>query len=131
MEEILVIVLQVTLELAVELLAYGGADFFAALSFGRAERKESSGCGVVLLFGFLGAGMGGIANLIWPRQLLPEAWMRIANMIVGPLIAGAASYVVADLRQRHGATIRPGLHFTMAFLFVISFDVVRFIYAHH
>jgi hypothetical protein len=75
--------------------------------------------------------VGGLANLIHPGAFLAYQWLRIANLIAGPLLAGGVSWLVADWRRRRGAHLVPSLHFWLAFWFVLGFDVVRFIYARH
>ena len=130
MEEALIIILQVVFELAVQLLLYGGLDL-TSLWFGRDEKPGGVGCLMMFVFALIGATFGGLANLIHPGTLLPYAWLRIANLVLGPLLAGRASWWLTDWRRRHGARLVPNMHFWFAFWFVLVFDLVRFIYGQH
>jgi hypothetical protein len=131
MEEILIVILQLLFEFLLQLLMYGGLDL-AAWTIGNKEDKTgAAGCLVMTIFFLIGAGVGGLANLIHPGAFLPYQWLRIANLLAGPVLAGGVSWLFADWRRRRGAHLVPWLHFWMAFWFVLGFDVVRFIYAHH
>ena len=120
MEEVLVVVLQGLVEFLVEMLIYFGIDLPWRRDDGRA------GCGWVVLLLLLGAGCGWAADLLWPRLLLPYFWLRLANLAVAPLAAGALSWAVADRRRRRGAALIPVSHFWSAFAFTLAFNVVRF-----
>ncbi len=123
MEEVLVVVLQGLLEFGVEFAIYMGFD----LATDRDERSGRTGC--ILMFFFLVGGgiLGALANLVHPKAMLPFAWMRITNLIVGPFAAAGLSWLVANLRERKHHD--PRLHFWLAFVFVLGFDIVRFAYA--
>lgn len=127
MEEVLIVILQGLLELGLEFLIYAGLDL-AAL---RGRSDEDQGCVIMVVFFSLGALLGGAANLIRPRLMLPYPWLRIGNLIVGPLVAGAASWYLTRWRQERGAKVLPGSHFLFAFWFTFAFDVVRFAYGKH
>src|SRR5262245_26318447 len=129
MEEILIIVLQVIFELGLEMLLWFGADVAAWWSFSRDEKPGSLGCVTVFLIFIAGAGAGFLMNLIYPRPVLPYDWLRMINLIAGPLLAGWAGWLFADWRRRRGAQIIPNYHFWIGFWFVLGFDLVRFIYA--
>lgn len=128
MEEILVVILQVFFEFMIELLIYAGLDF-TAWSIGKAEEPGSVGCGAMVVFLLLGAGFAALANALHPRPILAYEWLRIANLLLGPPLAGAVSWLCADWRRRAGAKIEPSLHFFFALCFVLGFDLIRFIYA--
>lgn len=128
MEEILVIILQITFELALELLVYAGLDF-TAWSFTREEEHGSAGCGAMFVFFLIGAGLGALLNQFHPQPILAYGWLRIINLVAAPLLAGGIAWLFADWRRRRGAKILPSLHFFFAFWFVLGFDLVRFIYA--
>ena len=131
MEEILVLVLQLFFEVVLQLLVYGGFDI-AILATEGTEKPGRVGCLMMLVFGLIGAGIAGLANLVHPGAFLPEPWMRVANLIVGPPLAGGVSWLFADWRRRRfEAKLVPSLHFWFAFWFVLGFDLVRFIYAQH
>ena len=121
MEEILVAVLQVILEFGLELLIYGGLDVAAE----RAAPAERRGCLLLTLFALIGAGLGAVANAVHPRPVLPFPWLRITNLVVGPFLAGVLSLLAARWRRRP----EPALHFGLACVFVLGFNLVRFAFA--
>jgi hypothetical protein len=119
-EEVLVVILQGLVEFFLEFLIYVGLDF-AAMSD---ERGCSKGCTVIGLMALAGVGLGALVNVIHPRPVLPLPWLRITNLIAGPIFAGALSAVIARRRQRDAST-----HFWMAFAFILAYNAVRFAYA--
>jgi hypothetical protein len=124
MEELLIVVLQAFLELLVELLLYGGLDIIATLS----GSEDKNRWGLMFLFFMLGAVLGALANLVHPRVLLPYEWLRIGNLLLGPLVVGAIAWYWTERRRRRGRKVVPGYHFLFALLFTLAFDVVRFAY---
>ena len=128
MEEVLIVILQLFFELLFQLLVYGGFDL---LAWWIDKHEKGLGCLAMLIFALIGAGFGGIVNLIHPGTYLAYEWLRIANVIVGPLLAGWVSWLFAEWRRRRGAKLVPSLHFWFAFCFVLGFDLVRFAYAQH
>jgi uncharacterized membrane protein YccC len=130
MEEALVLILQLLFELIVQLLLYGGIDFIT-MWVEKNDKPGGLGCLLMFLFAVIGVGFAALANLFHPVVFLPYDWLRIANLIVGPLLAGGVSWLFTDWRRRRGARLVPRLHFWFAFCFVFGFDVVRFIYGRH
>lgn len=128
MEEILIIVLQLFFEFGLELLFWAGLDL-TAWSIAREEKSGGVGCTLMFLVFLIGAGLAAFMNWLYPRPLLPYDWLRIINLIAGPLLAGGAAWWFADWRRRRGAKILPSLHFWSAFWFVLGYDLVRFAYA--
>ena len=122
MEEILVAVVQVVLEFVFEVLVYGGLDAAAQ----RVERRSKVGCLLLVAFGLVGAGLGAVASWVHPAPVLPWPWLRVANLVGGPFLAGGLSWLVARWRQGRGGRLDPALHFGMAFVFVLGFNLARF-----
>ena len=126
MEEVIGLVIQFVLEVGLQLFGTIGID--AATSHRRSE-KEEAGCGWLVAFAFFGAIFGGLSLIFAPKLLLPTLALRIANLILAPLVAGGLSYLVA----RHVWTSRgwePSHHFWRGFWFALAFGLVRFAYAH-
>src|ERR1043166_2230278 len=99
MEELLVLIVQVIVEGFLELLIYGGLDL-AAFSIRSNEKEGSYGCVMMVVFLVLGAALGGLANMIHPRSFLPYPWLRITNLIAGPILVGIASWLFAEWRRQ-------------------------------
>lgn len=119
MEEILVPIATFLIEFLLEFLVYFGFDLKWR------DEKGKAGCGYILLFLALGAGMGLLVNWIHPKFLLHHAWQRIAAVIAGPLLCGALSWFIARERQKGNAAISPGEHFLTAFVFALGLNLVR------
>jgi hypothetical protein len=125
MEEVLVVVLQLLVEFFVEVLIYTGID----LGWRRDDSRV--GCSSLSLFLLFGGALGGLANVIYPRLLLPSEGLRVAALLAGPLAAGGLSWLVARWRKERGAAVVPDQHFATAFAFVLAFDVVRYAFGTH
>ena len=96
MEELLIPILQVLLELFLEFLFYFGLDFATVSD----DRRQPNGFTMSVIFGLIGAGIGGLATWIHPHSVLPFAWLRVANLIIGPFIAGLLSAGIATWQER-------------------------------
>ena len=133
MEEIVALIIQLVLEIGLQLLGAIGVDWVASTTTRKTKdgevREEDDGCGWLVIFAFLGAVCGGISLLIRPELILPNLGLRIANLILAPLIAGGLSYLVsAYVWTTRGQN--PGHHFWRGFWFALLFGVIRFAYAH-
>ena len=125
MEELLIPLLQVFIEIFLEFLIYFGLDVATV----RDDRGQLNGFSLSVIFAVIGGLLGGLATWIHPHTVLPFAWLRIANLIVGPLVAGLLSAWIASWRQRRGRQRDPVLHFFMAFSFVLGYNLVRLAFA--
>ena len=121
MEEVVVALLQVFLEFFVEFLVYVGLDIVSY----QTERGSTFGCIVLGLFALAGMALGAVVNWLHPNPFLGFAWLRLTNLIVGPILSGGLSAAIARWRQRE-----PWAHFWMALCFVLGYNAVRFAYAH-
>ena len=120
MEEVVVALLQVFFEFFLEVLVYIGIDLLSI----KDSKGRPHGCVIFPLFAVVGMGLGALVNWMHPRPVLPLEWLRVANLIVGPILAGGFSALVARWRQRE-----PWAHFWMAFSFILGYNLVRFDYA--
>ena len=123
MEEILVIAFQLFFEFFIQIVGSGILD-----GIGRAttNTKTEDGCVIFGLHIVLGGGLGWISTLIAPKLFLPFFGLRLANLILAPLIAGAISYGIAKWSK-------PGCNATGPFwhgcLFALMFGLARFAFA--
>jgi hypothetical protein len=117
-EEVLVVVLQVFFELGIQLLGAPGIDFSISSS-----DKHERGCGWVVLHTFLGGLAGWVSTLIFPKLLLTHVALRIANLVIAPLVAGGLSYWAADWMRKKADTWTPFWH---GFAFALVFGLARF-----
>lgn len=125
MEEVLAIVFQLFFELLFNVLASGMIDLAAR----NTSAKTQEGCGVFLLHAGVGGGLGFLSTLAVPKLILPLAWMRMLNLLAGPLVAGASSAVLmAWVRPKTAASWGPFVH---GFLFALMFGLARFAFGQH
>ncbi len=121
MEEIAAALVQVFLEFFLEFVVYVGIDVVSL----QTERSRGYGCMLLGFMGLAGMALGGIVNWMHPQPVLPYLWLRLTNLVVGPVLAGGLSAAIARRRGRE-----PWFHFWMAFSFVLGYNLVRFAYAH-
>jgi hypothetical protein len=126
MEEILVLVFQCFFEFFIQIVGSGILD-----GIGRTTTsKREDGCAILGLHIFFGGGLGWLSTLIAPKLVLPYVALRIANLIVAPLVAGAVSYLIASRVLKDGKASGTG-HFVHGFLFALMFGLARFAFAAH
>lgn len=119
MEEILVVAIQIFFEFGIQFFSSPIIDF----SFGDRVNK---GCVVVVVHMLLGGGLGWLSTLLFPKFLLPIAALRIANLLLGPVLAGGISYFASKsfLKQE------PWTGFLHGYLFSLMFAMARYATAH-
>jgi hypothetical protein len=123
-EEVIAFLIQLLLEVGLQLFGSIGIDLATT---SKRDEKEEAGCGWLTLFVVTGGICGALSLLVAPRAILPTPGLRIANLIVAPLLAGALSYLVA----RYVWTPRGwplSQHFWRGFWFALPFGLVRFAY---
>jgi hypothetical protein len=130
-EEIVALIVQLVIEVGLQLFGSIGFDFATETRRGRSASgtRDADGCGFLFLFAVFGAICGGISLIFKPNLILPTLGLRIANLIVAPLLAGAISALVASqIWAARGAS--PRHHFWRGFWFALLFGLTRFAYAH-
>jgi hypothetical protein len=115
MEEFIVILIQLFFEFGIQFFASPLTDF----SLGN---KTDKGCGILCLHMLLGGGLGWLSTLIAPKLLLPLAGLRIANLIVSPLLAGGIAWFAAKQWTRQDAQSA----FLHGALFALMFGMARY-----
>ena len=132
MEEIVALLIQFLLEVGLQLFGSIGFDFATESRRAKNEKgetKDSDGCGWLFAFAVFGGICGGISLIFAPKLMLPNLGLRVANLVVSPLIAGGLSYLVAAfVWAARGKS--PQHHFWRGFWFALAFGLVRFAYAH-
>ena len=88
-------------------------------------RPPETGLREQTFIALVGMGLGRLVNWLDPRPVLPYPWLRLTNLVFGPVFAGGLSAAIARWRSRE-----PRFHFGMAFCFVLGCNLVRFAYAH-
>lgn len=117
-EEIIAVIVQLVLEVGLQVLVSGGIEAASAVS-----KKGSGGCGWLIGHGLIGGFCGWLSTLLFPHLMLPYPWLRVANLIVAPFIAGILTAVLDQWfnKGRDGSTA-----FWHGFTFALLFNLARF-----
>ena len=124
MEEVLVVAIQIFFEFGLQIFSSPFVDFGfgSRTDKGGFGSKADQGCVIVFLHMALGGGLGWLSTLLFPKLLLPIAALRIANLFVGPLIAGGIAYFAAQRFTQQA----PWTAFLHGSLFALMFGMARF-----
>jgi hypothetical protein len=77
-----------------------------------------------------GAIAGALSLALAPHALFERPWLRVANLLVTPLLAGVAVAALGAFRARRGLVVLPFDRFRGGFAFALAFAGVRFVFAH-
>lgn len=128
MEELLILILQIFGEVVLQILGSGMLDVMT-WSWENEDSLRSQGCALVLIMCILGGLLGWLSVWMVPHTLLPWAWLRIANLLIGPASSAWVSWRIAKWRMKRGAHTDPSTHAQIAGLACAGMVVVRFVMA--
>lgn len=118
------IILQIVFEALAELGLHSVREVF---------RRPAPLHPLLAIFGYaiLGAIAGGISLWLFPVHFIGAMWLRVANLAVTPVLAGAAMAALGSWRKGKGE--EPVLldRFAYGFLFAFVMAAVRFFWAQH
>lgn len=125
-------------EIVFEILIQGGAEFIVEVATHKSrKRKRARGIepkpmnpvvtGLLWLAG--GAVMGAGSLVFFPHSFIHSETLRVANLIVTPLVLGALMALLGRRRLANGEEIVPLDKFSNAALFALGMAAVRFLYA--
>jgi hypothetical protein len=77
----------------------------------------------------LGAGVGALSLWLFPGHLTRDGWPRLLNLVVTPVLAGAAMALMGRWRARRGDPVLRIDRFACGYLFALAVAVVRFNFA--
>lgn len=126
MEEVLLIVLRLLFTIlwgVLEGLSYWPFDFGYERASDRLPRWL-----ILLCYFLLGCGVGGISIVLMPHIWLPSSNLRVANLIVAPIIAGSIGVFSARHFYKGRSDVNPQDHFLPGFLFAFAVAAIRFVY---
>lgn len=127
MEELLGLIVQGAIEFVLEFVFYYLFDRPRSGS----GRKDQGFPGWLLVYLVLGTGLGAAVNWVHPQLLIANPWIRLANLLVAPLLSGWLSQRIAGLRALKDANIAAWKHFYYAAVFTLGFALVRFLFGQH
>jgi VIT1/CCC1 family predicted Fe2+/Mn2+ transporter len=119
------------LELLGELLIQIVVEFLVELgihSIGERQRKPLDPWIAAIGYALFGAIVGGLSLLVFPHNLMPEAW-RAVNIVLTPLAAGLAMMAMGTWRARRGDTRLRIDRFGYGYLFALAMALVRYQFA--
>ena len=79
-----------------------------------------------VLWGFIA---GGLSLLILPTSLITDPRLRVANLVITPIVVGVLMALIGKARLKRGQNLVLIDRFGFAFIFAISMALVRFIWA--
>lgn len=126
MEELIILVLQAFGEVLFQIVGSGLLDLLT-WTWGKDDSPRSRGCTLVLVMGLLGALLGWLSVWLVPHALLPWAWLRFANLVIGPAISAWVSWRIAKWRQGRGYDTDPRTHALIAGVACAGMVLVRFV----
>lgn len=122
MEEILILVVGWLLEFLAELLFYWPCDWLSR-QFERDDRPK------YFLWALAGAALGGISIALLPGSLLHNSGLRIANLVVAPVVSGFIAGAKEGKPDRAGNQWDSRERFWCAFWLTLGLVVIRFVAA--
>lgn len=119
------------LELLGELLIQIVVEFLVELgihSIAEPLRKPPNPWLAAIGYALFGAIVGGLSLLVFPHNLMPEAF-RVVNVVLTPLAAGLAMMAMGTWRARRGDTRLRIDRFGYGYLFALAMALVRYRFA--
>jgi hypothetical protein len=79
-----------------------------------------------IIYGLLGSLAGGISLLLFPSHFLKTPTARVLNLILAPVVAGAAMAALGAWRRRKGQSLIRLDTFAYGYLFALAMAGLRF-----
>jgi len=80
-----------------------------------------------LLFGLLA---GGLSLWVFPESFIQAPWLRVVNLLVTPVAAGAAMALIGRYRTSKGQALIRLDSFLYGFVFAFGMALVRYVWGH-
>ena len=128
MEEILIVITQFLFEFTLDVL---GSFPFDWPSRNRTKPESER----VFLSRFIwfcgGCALAGVSLVVSKHSIIAIPALRIANLVLAPLVSAYLSQAIASYRAQENRFIIPRNHFWQAFSFTLGLVLIRFAYATH
>lgn len=116
--------LELAMELILELFGEGLLDV-ALHAVGESERARRRARRIVL-FAFVGAGIGALSLLVFPELVIADPTLRVSSLVLSPLLAGLTLAIVGRRRRRDARLVTSLESFWPAFTFALAMAAVRY-----
>ena len=90
------------------------------------DRKPVSPWLAAIGYACAGAAAGAVSLLIFPHLMMGAEWMRVLNLIMTPIAAGAIMAAMGAWRRRHEKEVVRLDSFAYGYLFALAMAIVRF-----
>jgi hypothetical protein len=128
MEELLVIILQFLFEFIINAVSSIPFDW---PSRNRTTPEADNSFAQSLVWFCGGCLLAGVSLLVFKQSIISVPALRIANLILAPIISAIISEAIASHRAESNIFIIPKNHFWHAFWFTLGLTLIRFAYAKH
>ena len=120
------LVLEVLLQLVFEILAELGLWAAKKTIWSTGPVRPVLGLvGYILL----GGALGGVSLVFFPHKFAVPVWLKIANIVVSPIVVGFAMVGIGRWRAQRGQQAILLHRFWFGFVFALVFGLVRFGFA--
>jgi hypothetical protein len=127
LEEIIIVIIQ----FLVEVVAQALVDIPVDCATRNPKKPEEESFVRYFLF-LVGGGLVGWCSIaLFPRTMLHQTVLRIANLVLSPIIAAAIARSIAIYKRPKNPFIEPKIHAWSAFWFTLALAAVRLAYAKH
>lgn len=126
MEELLILLLQVFAEVFFQIIGSGLLDLLT-WTWETDDSQRSRDCALVLVMLVLGGSLGWLTVRLVPHTMLPWGWLRMINLVAGPICSAWISWRIASWRQGRGYDTDPKLHALIAGSACLGMVMVRFV----
>ena len=92
-------------------------------------RRQSKPLLAVLGYTVFGAVVGGLSLLVFPDFLMAAKGLRMANVVLSPIVAGLSMAALGKWRERRGQAVLRIDKFWYGYLFALAFGLIRFWFA--
>ncbi|HEX8372314.1 MAG TPA: hypothetical protein VF585_06020 [Chthoniobacterales bacterium] len=121
LEALFEIIGELVLQFIVEALAELGLH-----SLTEPFRKPGSPCVAALIYAIFGTVAGGLSLLVFPSHLVSSPELRMANLVITPVVVGLLMCAMGAWRSRRGESLLRIDRFSYGYLFALSLALIRF-----
>jgi hypothetical protein len=126
MEQLLVLIIEVFFEILLNVLGNGLFDWPTQ---GRARSRQGESIVLPCICWFLFAAfLGWLSLFVAPHALIALPALRMANLVLAPVVTALISWWIADWRSHWHGNITPRYYLWKSFWFTLGMVLVRFAY---